>query len=92
MKRWPLVLLLPLVWLALAYTALRYIAAIIGNPAKAWAIAQMADEAANVSLNGVVNVTISARAAHARRRGRRWGCMLCWLLDKVNTGHCERQP
>ena len=34
--------------------------------------------------------TISARAATARINGHRWGCVLCWLLDRVQQGHCDK--
>jgi hypothetical protein len=37
---------------------------------------------------GIPGETISARAGKARRRGRRWGCVLCWMLDLIDTNHC----
>ncbi len=43
-----------------------------------------------VFLFGTSNETISERAAKARNAGRRWGCILCRLLDDVNPGHCDR--
>lgn len=89
MKRLGLVLLSPLLALALIYTALRYLTCIIGNPAKAWNIALMIDETANVDANGRVDETISARAAKAMLAKRRWGCVLCWILDRVQTNHCQ---
>lgn len=39
---------------------------------------------------GIPGETISARAGKARRRGKTYGCLLCWLLDALNPGHCER--
>lgn len=48
------------------------------------------DEAANTITGGSPNETISERAAKARNAGRRWGCVLCGLLNKVNPGHCDR--
>lgn len=49
------------------------------------------DTGANVILLfGASNETISERAAKARNAGRRWGCILCRLLDDVNPGHCDR--
>lgn len=48
------------------------------------------DIGANVIfLLGASNETVSERAAKARNAGRRWGCVLCGLLDKVNPGHCD---
>lgn len=48
------------------------------------------DEAANTILGGSPNETISERAAKARNAGRRWGCILCRLLNRINPGHCDR--
>lgn len=89
MTRWPLVLLAPLLGLAMAYTAIRYAWALATNPQRAWRIALMIDETANVGLNGQVNETITLRAARARSRGHRWGCVLCWLLAKLDPQHCD---
>lgn len=88
-KRPGLILLFPLLVLALAYTALRYLAAIVGDPAKAWNIARMIDETANVDANGRTNETISARAAKAMYARRKWGCVLCWILDRIQPNHCQ---
>lgn len=48
------------------------------------------DEAGNTLLGGSPNETISERSAKARNAGRRWGCILCALLDRISLGHCER--
>lgn len=42
-----------------------------------------------IVLFGASNETISERSAKARNAGRKWGCILCGLLDKVNPGHCD---
>lgn len=89
MKRLGLIALYPLLVCALIYTALRYLTCVFGNPAKAWNIALMIDEAANVSVNGRIDETISARAAKAAYRGRCWGCVLCWVLDRIQRDHCQ---
>ena len=39
---------------------------------------------------GVPGVTISSRAATARARGHRWGCVLCRFLDWLDPGHCAK--
>lgn len=88
MKRLALIVLYPLLLIGLFYTALRYLMCVIGNPAKAWNVAKMIDETCNVDANGRVNQTISARAAIAKNAGRRWGCILCRLLDWIQTNHC----
>lgn len=92
MNRLALIALWPLVWLALGFSALRYVLAIVTAPDKAAEIAFMADETANMAINGRVNETVSDRAAHAQRRGKAWGCILCRLLDAIDPRHCERQP
>ena len=38
---------------------------------------------------GIPGETISARAGKAKRRGKRWGCLLCAFLDLFQRGHCE---
>ena len=52
--------------------------------------AVLLDEAANTVMGGSPNETISERAAKARNAGRRWGCVLCGLLNLLNPGHCDR--
>jgi hypothetical protein len=47
------------------------------------------DQALNTLAAGSPNETISERSAKARNAGRKWGCVLCSLLDKVNPGHCD---
>lgn len=96
MNRLALIALYPLLVLGLAFTALRYLFAVIGNPSKAAHIALMIDQTCNVDANGRVDESISYRAALARESGRRWGCVLCQLLDALVKDHCtralERQP
>lgn len=88
--RLALLLLFPLLMVGLLYTALRYLTCIIGNPAKAWHVALMIDETCNVDVNGRVNETISARAAKAQKRGSKWGCLLCGLLNWIQQNHCQK--
>jgi hypothetical protein len=87
--RLALLALYPLLVFGLLYTALRYLTCVIGNTDKAWNIAKMIDETGNVDANGRVNQTISARAALAQQRGTKWGCVLCKLLNAIQTNHCE---
>lgn len=68
------------------------VAAILGSD-RARAVTVANDQALNAALVGAPgseDETISSLAGKARRRGRRWGCLLCWLLDKVDPGHCDR--
>lgn len=89
MRRLGLLLLVPLVVLGSAFVVLRYLGCIFTRVDTGWRIALMVDEAANVSANGQVNTTISGRAGRAAYAGRAWGCVLCWVLDKIQPDHCE---
>jgi hypothetical protein len=51
--------------------------------------AVLLDEATNTVLGGSPNETISERAAKARNAGRKWGCVLCKVLNWINPGHCD---
>lgn len=62
--------------------------AIVGND-RYWRIAIGFDQAVNAAFGGNEDITISTRAAEARDRGERWGCVLCWLLDRVDPKHCD---
>ena len=53
-------------------------------------LAVAVDQFANVLALGDPDETISSRAGKARRKGKRWGCVLCGLLDRIDPGHCER--
>lgn len=55
-----------------------------------WNLLIALDQFANAMLAGDPDETISSRAAKAQEKGRRWGCVLCRLLDVVDPGHCRR--
>lgn len=88
MTRVYLAMLLPLLFVGAVFVFIRYLACVFVNAPKAWNIAKMVDETCNVGANGQINTTISARAARARNSGRRWGCALCWILDRIQANHC----
>jgi hypothetical protein len=48
------------------------------------------DTLGNCLLKGSPGETLSARAATARRDGRRWGCVLCRALDWLEADHCAQ--
>lgn len=49
------------------------------------------DQGVNVIfMRGHPDETISSRAAKASRKGKRWGCLLCKFLNKLDTNHCEK--
>lgn len=54
-----------------------------------WKVLVAADVFWNVVFNGYPDETISARAATARRDGKRWGCILCKWLESFDPGHCD---
>ena len=67
-------------------------AAVIGSN-RAWPVAVANDQALNAALVGVAgseDETVSSRAGKAASKGKRWGCILCRLLDKIDPGHCAR--
>lgn len=48
------------------------------------------DQLANTILGGNEDETISSRAAKAKLSGKKWGCVLCKLLDKIDKNHCDK--
>ena len=47
------------------------------------------DQLGNALLGGYADETLSYRSAKARNQGRRWGCVLCKLLDFIHNDHCH---
>jgi hypothetical protein len=64
--------------------------AAIGGRNRCRQIALGYDHLGNAVTGGQPGELISARANRARTEGRRWGCVLCKLLDKVDPGHCQQ--
>ncbi len=64
---------------------------VFGDGRRFLAIAIAKDCAASATFGGNGTTTVSLRAALARARGARWGCVLCKLLDVVDKGHCDKQ-
>lgn len=65
------------------------IAALYGSN-RAWKLAVGYDQLANVAFGGDPDETISSRAGKAMKRGSRWACVLCRLLDRFDPDHCNR--
>lgn len=57
---------------------------------RAWNIVLGYDYLGNAITGGKPGELISTRANRARKEGRRWACILCRLLDRVDPGHCDR--
>lgn len=53
-------------------------------------IAVRIDRLLNCLIGGSIGETVTKHAARSMREGKRWGCVLCWLLDKIDKGHCRR--
>ena len=45
---------------------------------------------ASLVLFAPAKTTITQMAQAARLAGRRWGCVLCAVLDKVDKDHCDK--
>ncbi len=77
--------------MAMAGNLIALLAALAGSD-RAWPVAVANDQALNAALvgrSGAEDETISSRAGKAARQGKRWGCILCRLLDRIDPGHCE---
>lgn len=63
--------------------------AVLSSSTRAWRLAVSFDQLANTAFGGSEDETISSRAGKAARKGKRWGCVLCSLLDWFEPNHCE---
>ena len=43
-----------------------------------------------IIMRGDPDETVSSRAAKAQLKGKRWGCVLCNFLNKLDKNHCEK--
>ncbi len=65
------------------------LAAAIAGSRRAWTLAVAHDQLANAAFGGHEDETFSSRAGKAAREGNRWACVLCRLLDRLDSNHCE---
>lgn len=70
-------------------TLLRMLFCVATSPDRAKSIAVALDRAGNAATNGDNRETISSRANRARSEGRKWGCILCRILDALSPNHCR---
>lgn len=78
--------------MALAANLIALFAVLLGSD-RAWPVAVANDQALNAALvgrSGSEDETVSSRAGKAAQSGRRWGCILCRMLDWFDPGHCAR--
>jgi len=66
------------------------LAAIVTGSRRAWRLAVAHDQLANAAFGGHEDETISSRAGKAARQRKRWACVLCRLLDRLDPNHCEK--
>lgn len=64
-------------------------AAFKGND-RYWRIAKGYDRVGNAATGGMDTETVSSRANRARAEKRRWGCVLCRVLDWIEEDHCSK--
>ena len=57
---------------------------------RAWTLAVAHDQLANAAFGGHEDETLSSRAGKAAREGKRWACVLCRLLNRLDPNHCEK--
>jgi len=55
-----------------------------------WNLLVSLDQFINTVLGGFPDETISSRAAKSRKRGKRWACILCRILDRIDPDHCDK--
>lgn len=55
-----------------------------------WNLLIAFDQLLNAILGGNPDETLSHRAKRARDAGRRWGCVLCRVLDLFDRDHCDK--
>lgn len=85
-----LIALVPLLALVTVLWWVRFFWSVVFSPRKAWKLAISQDQNGNTALNGNEDETLSSRAARARDSGKRWGCILCRLLDAIDHNHCDK--
>ncbi len=90
MARLILLLAIPAMLAGVALALVRLLWSLVFSESSALRIAIAFDQLFNAAANGSEDETVSSRAARARDAGRRWGCVLCRLLDKIDPGHCDK--
>lgn len=63
--------------------------ALVGSP-RARRLFRAFDRVGNAATGGADTETISSRANRARSERRRWGCILCRVLDWIERDHCRK--
>jgi hypothetical protein len=90
MRRVLLLIVLLLAQLGHVVASLWMAVAILTGGDRAWGIALAWDRLLNTVTGGQSTETVSSRANRARSEGRRWGCVLCRILDRLEKDHCSK--
>lgn len=89
MTRIWLVLILLIAQLAAIFAPFKTLWSIaIGDYTRVLEVLKGYDRLGNAVTNGSSEETISSRANRARSEGRKWGCVLCKILDDIEANHC----
>ena len=76
--------------IAAVIASLWMLAAALTGSRRAWTIAVAHDQLANAAFGGHEDETLSSRAGKAAREGKRWACIFCRLLHRLDPNHCEK--
>lgn len=85
---WPMLIIYLICQLVALYGVIRMLHSVFMNRERAFAIARTYDYLGNALANDMTFQPMSLRSAKAQRDGKRWGCWMCKMLDKVDPGHC----
>lgn len=66
-----------------------FLAILGGSRNRAWRLTLSYDQVANAAFGGSEDETISSRAGKARDANKKWGCILCKVLDFIEKNHCD---
>lgn len=74
----------------LAVILIRSLYFVFRHPNRAKEVLLRVDRTTNGCIGGDLDESISSRAYRAEQRGRRWGCVLCGILDWFDKWHCKK--
>jgi len=89
MKRIILIGILILCQIAHIIASIWMLCAIIVGSDRAWKLAVSYDQLFNATTGGSEDETVSSRAGKLVKE-KKWACVLCKLLDKLDKNHCKK--
>lgn len=90
MRFWVILLIALAVVVTAPVVALAWLAQTIVQSPRAGTAARAYDQLGNAVLGGDPQRTVTERAGKAMKEGRRWACVLCKLLDRIDPDHCTK--